>query len=96
MAKPLAVLATASAVLHGVLATPKASDPCAKIAGQTFVAPADALACYKAFSFNETLRQNGTSGQYFTCPTGKMLNALFSRVGSVSCLRLLHIRGLLL
>lgn len=39
-------------------ARPPAADPCAKIAGQTFVLPADALACYKAFPFNETLRQN--------------------------------------
>ncbi|PPQ72200.1 hypothetical protein CVT26_006931 [Gymnopilus dilepis] len=35
-----------------------ASDPCAKIAGLEFVPPADALACYKVFPFNETLRQN--------------------------------------
>ncbi|KAF8813458.1 hypothetical protein BYT27DRAFT_7180997 [Phlegmacium glaucopus] len=35
-----------------------APDPCAKIAGQTFVLPADALACYKAFPFDENLRQN--------------------------------------
>ena len=35
-----------------------ASDPCAGIAGKTFVAPADANACQKSFPFNETLRQN--------------------------------------
>lgn len=35
-----------------------AGDPCAAIAGKTFVPPAAALACYKAFPFNETLRQN--------------------------------------
>ncbi|KAF8884228.1 hypothetical protein CPB84DRAFT_1686015 [Gymnopilus junonius] len=35
-----------------------ASDPCAKIGGLEFVPPAEALACYKAFPFNETLRQN--------------------------------------
>ena len=40
------------------LAAPAASDPCAKIAGQAFAAPADALACMKSFPFNETLRQN--------------------------------------
>ncbi|KAJ3552372.1 hypothetical protein NM688_g4185 [Phlebia brevispora] len=34
------------------------ADPCASIAGQTFVKPADALACMKSFPFNETLRQN--------------------------------------
>jgi len=34
------------------------ADPCAKIGGQVFVPPADALACYKTFPFNETLRQN--------------------------------------
>ncbi|KAI8989136.1 hypothetical protein BD414DRAFT_415407 [Trametes punicea] len=33
-------------------------DPCAKIAGKTFSAPADALACMKSYPFNETLRQN--------------------------------------
>ncbi|KAI0356925.1 hypothetical protein OH77DRAFT_182654 [Trametes cingulata] len=37
---------------------PTAADPCAKIAGKTFVPPADALACMKSFPFNETLRQN--------------------------------------
>ncbi|KAF8892937.1 hypothetical protein BD779DRAFT_1507835 [Infundibulicybe gibba] len=35
-----------------------AADPCAKVAGKSFVPPADALACQKAFPFNETLRQN--------------------------------------
>ncbi|KAJ7704365.1 hypothetical protein B0H17DRAFT_1039415 [Mycena rosella] len=39
-------------------AKPSAGDPCAAIAGQTFVLPADALACLKSFPFNETLRQN--------------------------------------
>jgi len=34
------------------------ADPCAKIAGMAFVPPADVLACYKSFPFNETLRQN--------------------------------------
>lgn len=36
----------------------RAADPCAKIAGQTFAPPADALACLKSFPFNETIRQN--------------------------------------
>lgn len=35
-----------------------AADPCAAIAGNVFVPPAQALACYKSFPFNETLRQN--------------------------------------
>ncbi|KAJ7151448.1 hypothetical protein C8R43DRAFT_1005222 [Mycena crocata] len=39
-------------------ARPAAGDPCAAIAGQAFVHPADALACLKSFPFNETLRQN--------------------------------------
>ena len=40
-------------------AAPAASaDPCAKIAGLTFVPPAEALACYKAFPFNQTLFEN--------------------------------------
>ena len=33
-------------------------DPCAKIAGLTFVDPADAISCQKSFPFNEGLRQN--------------------------------------
>ncbi|KAH0578442.1 hypothetical protein H2248_003590 [Termitomyces sp. 'cryptogamus'] len=41
-----------------ISAAPSATDPCVKVAGKTFVLPADALACYKAFPFNETLRQN--------------------------------------
>lgn len=36
----------------------RSEDPCAKIAGKTYVPPADALACLKVFPFNETLRQN--------------------------------------
>lgn len=39
-------------------AAPSAADPCAKIGGLTFAAPADVIACQKAFPFNETLRQN--------------------------------------
>jgi len=42
----------------GVVATPIRPDACAVIGGQTFSKPADALACLKSFSFNETLRQN--------------------------------------
>ncbi|EPQ51893.1 hypothetical protein GLOTRDRAFT_47956 [Gloeophyllum trabeum ATCC 11539] len=38
--------------------TEATSDPCAGIAGQSFVVPGDALACLKSFPFNETLRQN--------------------------------------
>lgn len=41
-----------------IAAVPSAADPCVTIAGKTFVPPADALACVKAFPFNETLRQN--------------------------------------
>ena len=33
-------------------------DPCAKIAGLSFVDPADAIACQKSFPFQEVLRQN--------------------------------------
>lgn len=41
-----------------VLAVPQVNDPCIKVAGKTFAAPADALACLKSFPFNETIRQN--------------------------------------
>jgi hypothetical protein len=34
------------------------NDPCANIAGLSFVDPADAIACQKSFPFDETLRQN--------------------------------------
>lgn len=33
-------------------------DPCIKIAGLSFVEPADAIACQKSFPFDEKLRQN--------------------------------------
>ena len=33
-------------------------DPCSKVAGKTYVVPSDALACYKSFTFNETIRTN--------------------------------------
>jgi hypothetical protein len=42
----------------GAVAIPMSPDPCAAIAGQTFLNPTDALACLKSYSFNETLRQN--------------------------------------
>ena len=44
--------------LSSVVRAAPAVDPCAKIAGQTFAVPSDALACLKSFPFNETLRQN--------------------------------------
>ncbi|KAH9927956.1 uncharacterized protein BXZ73DRAFT_78411 [Epithele typhae] len=58
--RPFARLA-ALVVLAAVptaLAAPTATDPCAKVAGKTFVPPADALACLKAFPLNETIRDN--------------------------------------
>lgn len=45
-------------LVTSAFAAPSANDPCAKIAGQNFSIPADALACLKSFPFNETLRQN--------------------------------------
>ncbi|KAH9834923.1 uncharacterized protein C8Q71DRAFT_132075 [Rhodofomes roseus] len=57
----LALLAAASALLKDATASlyeARAEDPCAKIAGQSYVAPADARACLSYFPFNETLRQN--------------------------------------
>ncbi|KAF8500550.1 hypothetical protein BU17DRAFT_102522 [Hysterangium stoloniferum] len=45
-------------LLSSVIAAPNANDPCVKVAGKQFVAPADALACLKSFPFNETIRQN--------------------------------------
>ncbi|KAG8744533.1 hypothetical protein FRC10_009985 [Ceratobasidium sp. 414] len=36
----------------------RATDPCAKIAGQSFVAPADARACLSSFPYNATLAKN--------------------------------------
>ena len=58
--------ATTSAILANALLARAASasaaaDPCAAFAGQTFVPPAQALACLKSFPFNETLRQNAMS-----------------------------------
>lgn len=55
------IVAVACILLHPAYAVHPiyaAADPCAKIAGKTFVIPADAMACQKAFPFNETLRQN--------------------------------------
>ncbi|KAF8525560.1 hypothetical protein BU17DRAFT_41653 [Hysterangium stoloniferum] len=45
-------------VLSALIAAQNAHDPCVKVAGKEFVAPADALACLKSFPFNETIRQN--------------------------------------
>lgn len=55
----LAAVAFGLPSLTGALPTiPRSEDPCTKVAGKTFVPPADALACLKSFPFNETLRQN--------------------------------------
>ncbi|CAE6450254.1 unnamed protein product [Rhizoctonia solani] len=48
-------------VASGVAGTPlgsRASDACAKIAGQSFVAPAEARACLSSFPYNATLAKN--------------------------------------
>ena len=42
----------------GAVAVPISSDPCAAIAGALFSPPANVLACWRSFPFNETLRQN--------------------------------------
>lgn len=54
-------LAVAFSLLTSSIASPyepREEDPCAKIAGKPFVAPADARVCLNYFPFNETLRQN--------------------------------------
>ena len=46
---------------HAILpshALPLDGDPCARVGGRPFVIPSEALACFKSFPFNETLRQN--------------------------------------
>ncbi|KDN47593.1 hypothetical protein RSAG8_03383, partial [Rhizoctonia solani AG-8 WAC10335] len=48
-------------VASGVAGTPlggRDTDACAKVAGQSFVAPADARACLNSFSYNATLAKN--------------------------------------
>ncbi|KAF8752157.1 peptidase S41 family protein [Rhizoctonia solani] len=48
-------------VVSGAVGTPlggRASDACAKIAGQSFVAPVDARACLNSFPYNSTLAKN--------------------------------------
>ncbi|KAG6827294.1 hypothetical protein H0H92_012459 [Tricholoma furcatifolium] len=55
----VALVTIASSFLsRQAIAAPSAVDPCINVAGKAFVPPADALACYKAFAFNESLRQN--------------------------------------
>lgn len=56
----LGLVATGALLVVSASAAPASSDadPCAKIAGMTFVPVPDALACQKSFAFNETLRQN--------------------------------------
>ncbi|KAJ7628461.1 hypothetical protein FB45DRAFT_1028550 [Roridomyces roridus] len=56
MLRPAFLLSAFAALSRA--AKPAAGDPCAAVAGQAFVHPADALACLKSFPFNETLRQN--------------------------------------
>ncbi|KAI0075954.1 hypothetical protein K474DRAFT_1317140 [Panus rudis PR-1116 ss-1] len=53
----LAFISILPALAFGAPGAPQA-DPCAKIAGQQFVVPKDALACLKSFPFNATLHQN--------------------------------------
>ena len=56
----LGLVATGALLVVSASAAPASSDadPCAKIAGMTFVPVPDALACQKSFAFNETLREN--------------------------------------
>ncbi|KAJ3829498.1 hypothetical protein F5880DRAFT_1470491 [Lentinula raphanica] len=54
----VSVAVTLTSNYHQAVAAPAPSDPCTAIAGQTFVLPADVLACERSFPFNETLRQN--------------------------------------
>lgn len=54
----ISAVAAATAISAANAAVVARADPCASFAGQTFVKPADALACLKSFPFNETLRQN--------------------------------------
>ncbi|EIN14491.1 hypothetical protein PUNSTDRAFT_140772 [Punctularia strigosozonata HHB-11173 SS5] len=53
-----ALLVSTLALSTRIRAAPSTSDPCTKVAGLTFVPPNDALACLKAFPFNETLKDN--------------------------------------
>ncbi|KZS88924.1 hypothetical protein SISNIDRAFT_489768 [Sistotremastrum niveocremeum HHB9708] len=55
---PYARLLAFLSLISSTFAAPSASDPCAKIAGQTFSVPSDVLACWKSFPFNETIRDN--------------------------------------
>ena len=55
---PLACFGFLSALLIRASLAIATHDPCTNIAAQTFVDPADALACVRSFPFNETLRQN--------------------------------------
>jgi hypothetical protein len=88
-------LSFAGAVLSGAFAAAfELPDACTKTANQTFVSPADALACYKSFPFNTTLRDNGVP--LLCCEVVRLLNSYSSYFGGISCLRLLHVRGLLL
>ena len=54
----LALFATTLGVVTPSQGAPSADDPCAKVAGLTFVPPGDALACLKSFPFNQTLKDN--------------------------------------
>lgn len=55
---PLACFGLLSVLLIRASLAVATHDPCANIAAQAFVDPADALACVRSFPFNETLRQN--------------------------------------
>ena len=52
------ILFLGSALLSASTTLAQGADPCASFAGQSFVVPAQALACLKSFPFNDTLRQN--------------------------------------
>jgi hypothetical protein len=52
-------LSSVSLSLSATLPTTRGSvDPCTKIAGLPFAQPADILACFKVFPYNETLKLN--------------------------------------
>jgi hypothetical protein len=48
-------VALALVLASGVAAAP---DPCTKIGGKKWVAPADVRACYKSYKLDDTIRNN--------------------------------------
>jgi len=75
------VLVVLGATVNGSV-LPRASDPCAAIGGQKWVAPGAVRDCYSAVKVNETLKNNGSHFHQFPPAFSDTLVGRFSTLSA--------------